>query len=250
MKTNRKKILRALFFDIDDTLYSSSEFSAMARLNGIKALIKNGLRMEIKECLAIVNRIMRSKQSNYNALFNDLLTEAGEDKYPFANPHVLIASAVAAYHQTKTTALKPYPDVVEVLKIFSQTTPLNLGVISSGKSVKQAEKLYRCGLSKYFHPRSIFFSESLGVDKPSRNFFINPCKSVGVKPEEALYVGDRPNLDVAPVRALGMVSVLNRRSGKYIDEPMPVAPNAIVHDFWQLLDFVTSEFELHSPADS
>lgn len=250
MKTSRKRVLRALFFDIDDTLYSSSEFAAMARLNGIKAMIKNGLRMEIKECLAIVNRIVKAKHSNYNALFNDLLTEAGEGKYPFANPHILIASAVAAYHQTKNTALKPYPDVVEVLKILSQTTPVNIGIISSGKAVKQAEKIYRCGLAKYFHPRLIFFSESLGFDKPSRNFFTLPCKLAQVDPEEAMYVGDRPIIDVAPVRALGMVSVLNRRSGKYIDDESPVAPDFIVHDFWELLDFVTSDFDLRSPLDS
>jgi putative hydrolase of the HAD superfamily len=240
----KKRILRAIFFDVDDTLYSSSEFAAMARLNAIKAMIKCGLNMKITECLSALNEILKERHSNYNFLFNDVLKAVGKDKYAGANEHILVAAGVAAYHNTKNSSLKPYPDVLEVLKIFSQTTPLCLGVISSGFSIKQAEKLYRCGLYKYLNPRAMFFSENLGVDKPHKDFFRIPCKKVGIVPAEAMYVGDRPGMDVKPVEELGMVSVLNRRSGKYMDAQLDVKPDFIIHDFWELLEAVNTRFDV------
>ena len=240
----KKRVLKAIFFDIDDTLYSSSEFAAMARLNGVKAMIKAGLHMELKECLVIINRIVAKKNSNYNYLFDDLLKTVGRERYTGSHPSILIAAAVVAYHHTKSTWLKPYPDVMEVLKILAHSTPLTLGVISSGYTIKQAEKLYRCGVAKYINPDAIFFSESLGVNKPRKEFFSIPCKAIGVKPPEAMYVGDRPESDIRPAKALGMVGVLNRRTGKYMDNQMTVKPDFIIHDFWELLECVTSNFDL------
>ncbi|MFH0921310.1 MAG: HAD-IA family hydrolase [Fibrobacterota bacterium] len=240
----KKRVLRAIFFDVDDTLYSSSEFAAMARLNAIKAMIKNGLKMEIKECLTAFNKILHKHHSNYNFHFNDLLKAVGRERYPAANEHVLVAAGVVAYHNTKNSWLKPYPDSLEVVKILSQTTPLCLGVISSGYSIKQAEKLFRFGIFKYLDPEAIFFSQELGVDKPNKDFFRIPCKKTGVRPEEAMYVGDRPGIDVQPVKQLGMVSVLNRRSGKYMDTKSAGRPDYIVHDFWELLELVNTRFDV------
>jgi putative hydrolase of the HAD superfamily len=238
----KKRGLKAVFFDVDDTLYSSSEFSAMARLNSVKAMISNGLEMDLKECLIVLKDIMQKRPSNYKYLFDDLLKKAGKKRYPHVNKSILIASAVVAYHNTKNTSLKAYPDVREVLKILSDSTSLRLGVISSGLAVKQAEKIYRCGLHRYLDPEAIFFSESLGVDKPSGDFFRLPCRRIGVEPGEAVYVGDRPNMDVGPAKAVGMISVLNQRSGKYLQIKPKIRPDFTVHDFWELLECLNMNF--------
>ena len=42
---------RPVFFDIDDTLYSTSEFAAQARRNAVDAMIQYGLRMDRDEVL-------------------------------------------------------------------------------------------------------------------------------------------------------------------------------------------------------
>lgn len=238
----KKQLLKAIFFDVDDTLYSSSEFSAMARLNSVKAMINNGLEMDLKECLLELKDLMLKRASNYEYLFDDLLKTAGKKRYPGVNGSVLIAAAVVAYHNTKNTSLKPYPDVKEVLKILSDSTPLRLGIISSGLAIKQAEKIYRCGLHRYLDPDAIFFSESLGVDKPHLDFFRLPCKRIGIDPREAVYVGDRPNMDVGPAKSVGMISVLNQRSGKYLDIKPRIKPDFIVHDFWELLECINRNF--------
>lgn len=230
--------LKAIFFDVDDTLYSSSEFSAMARLNSIKGMIAAGLRMEVKESLLVLNRLISKFPSNYKFLFNEFLTEVGNNKYRDSNPSIIIAAGVAAYHNTKTNWLKPYPDVFEVIKILSKTTSLCLGIISSGLAVKQSEKIFRCGLHKFLDSDALFFSENLKVDKPSKKFFQIPCSKLGLNPREVMYVGDRPIHDVKPVKEIGMISVLNRRSGKYLDVKSNVKPDFIIHDFWELLNII------------
>ncbi|OGS34414.1 MAG: hypothetical protein A2293_16125 [Elusimicrobia bacterium RIFOXYB2_FULL_49_7] len=240
----KKKRLKAIFFDVDDTLYSSSEFSAMARLNSVKAMISNGLRVELKECLLILKEIMKENKSNNKFLFDDLLKKVGKKYYSSVNKHVLIAAAVVAYHNTKNSFLKPYPDVKEVLKLLSETMPLVLGVLSSGFAVKQAEKIYRCGLHRYLSPNAIFFSETIGKDKPNLDFFRLPCAKLNLLPQETIYVGDRPKIDIEPAKAIGMVAILNQRSGKYLGQRSNVKPDFIIHDFWELLEILNRHFEI------
>lgn len=54
-------------------------------------------------------------------------------------------------------------------------------------------------------------SESLGVEKPSLDFFTRMAELAGVDPREAAYVGDRLDNDVLPAREAGMVGVFIRR---------------------------------------
>ena len=233
--------LKAIFFDIDDTLYSSSEFSAMARLNGIKAMIKAGLKVDISHCFKELRTIMNQDGSDSKSLFDQLLDSFHPSTYPSANRNVLIASAVVAYHKTKDTALKPYIDVAEVIKILSKTN-LCLGVISAGATIKQAEKIYRMNLYQYFSSDAIFITEEAKMEKMELYSYV--CSKLKFKPSEVMYVGDRPVVDVEPVKDIGMISVLNRRSGKYLDVEAKVKPDYVVNDFWGLLDILYSDFYL------
>ena len=50
--------LRAIFFDIDDTLFSTSAFAARARRNAIQAMVLHGLQMEPEEALRELNEVI------------------------------------------------------------------------------------------------------------------------------------------------------------------------------------------------
>jgi HAD superfamily hydrolase (TIGR01509 family) len=52
---------------------------------------------------------------------------------------------------------------------------------------------------------------SLGVAKPSPEFFVRLASAAGVDPAEAVHVGDRVDNDVVPAREAGMMAVLIRR---------------------------------------
>src|SRR3990172_7883744 len=99
--------IKALFFDIDDTLYSTSQFANDARNNSIDAMIKLGMRCDREYLRKELDEIVREFSSNYEHHFDKLLLRIPRETYEGINRALLVASAVIAYHQTKFTNLKP-----------------------------------------------------------------------------------------------------------------------------------------------
>jgi len=207
-KKMKKKIgnIRAIFFDIDDTLYDSTLQVKNARENAIKAMKEAGLRVTEEKGLLILEEIVREFGSNYPYQFNELLKKLG---YKF-NPRI-IAAGVAAYHSTKLAYLVPFPDTVPTL-LRLRDSGYKLGVITDGISVKQWEKLIRLGLQHFFH--SVIISDDVGYEKPDDRIFKIAAKSIGYKPYESIMVGDRIDRDISGANKAGMVTVRILK-GKY-----------------------------------
>ena len=112
--------LKAIFFDIDDTLYSTYEFSEMARENSVRAMIKAGLRMPADSLRQELDEIVHEFSSNYEHHFDKLLLRVPRRFYKGINPAIIVAAAVTAYHDTKFRHLNAYDDVLEVLKLLAK----------------------------------------------------------------------------------------------------------------------------------
>lgn len=235
--------LRALFLDVDDTLYSTSEFSAAARRAAMDAMIRHGLRLTRDQALAELAEVISEFGSNYPHHYDRLLRRLPPSCLPDANPAILVAAAVGAYHDTKYRSLFPFRDVPVVLDRLHTTTDLVLGVITEGLEIKQAEKLVRLGIVPFLHPRAIFISDQIGISKPNRKLYQRACESIGVAPAEAMYVGDHPLNDIAPAKAVGMVAVRHRwQAGKHADTDAAVAPDYEIRSFHELLPILRDEF--------
>jgi putative hydrolase of the HAD superfamily len=241
--------LKAIFFDIDDTLYSTSEFSRRARENAVKAMVHMGLRLGENECLRELEEGIKEFSSNFEHHFDKLLLRLGEEAYRGVNPAVLVAAAVTAYHDTKFTQLQPFPDVKPALEALSRTE-LIVGVITMGPQVKQAEKLLRLGLIDYFDPGAIFISDQIGVGKPNVKLYMKACRAVGVWPVEAMYVGDNPPNDVDPPNQLGMTTVLMRREGKYAGVQGVTKPAFEVNTLAELVEILRTQCGIEVPVSA
>jgi len=237
--------LKAIFFDIDDTFYSTSEFSKTARLNSVYAMIEAGLKVSVTECFDELREVIAEFGANFGNHYDRLLLRIPQEKYGNVNPAIIVSAGVVAYHETKYKSLKPYEDVLEVLRILS-STPLILGVITAGLMNKQAEKLVRLNILKYLTPNAIFITDQMGIGKPNVKLYKNAYKHLQVKPEECMYVGDNPITDIDPPNSVGMVTVLNRRSGKYLDVQGKSKPDYVIHDMWELLDVLKKNFGIRA----
>jgi putative hydrolase of the HAD superfamily len=206
--------LRAVLFDVDDTLYSTSSFAALARSRAVEAMVGAGLDVPVEEALAELEEVVHEFSSNYPHHYEKLLLRFPGRLRPGVHRAVVVAAGVVAYHATKMTDLKPFPDAAQAIRELRQMGLL-LGVVSDGLTVKQAEKLVRLGLSDAFSPHSIFISEDMGVSKPNPKLFRLSCERLGVKPEETLYVGDNPQNDIDPAHEAGLWTCLRRGSGKH-----------------------------------
>ncbi len=235
--------LKAIFFDIDDTLFSTFQFAERARRAAVDAMCNVGLKMDADEVMAELREVVAEFSSNFDHHFDKLLLRIPRRHYKGVNPTVIVAAGVVAYHDTKMRELAPFEDAVILLRRLARTGLL-LGVISAGLQVKQAEKILRLGLYEYMTPNAIFISDQIGINKPNPKLYRRACSDLNLRPAECMVVGDNPTHDIDPPNQIGMVTVRHRRSGKYTDVDGATEPDFEIRDFMELQQILEKEFRL------
>ncbi|WP_457612083.1 TIGR02253 family HAD-type hydrolase [Methanocaldococcus sp.] len=201
-------MIKGILFDLDDTLYNSSEFVSIARREAVKSMIDAGLNVSFDEAMSILNKIIKDKGSNYGKHFDDLVKTILGRYDP-----MIIATGIITYHNVKVALLRPYPNTIKTL-IKLKNMGLKLGVLTDGLTLKQWEKLIRLGIHPFFD--DVITSEEFGLGKPHEEFFRYGLKRMNLKADEVIYVGDRIDRDIEPAKKLGMITVRILK-GKYKD---------------------------------
>jgi len=216
-------MIKYIFFDIDDTLFPTSEFAQLARKNAIRAMIEIGL--PFKDSDELYSRLLKTIQklgSNSDRHFSELL-----DELKIKKPARFIAAAVAAYHNTKTSIL-PYPEVPRLLLALREQG-YKLYIATNGNAIKQWDKLIRLGIALYFE--DVFVSEEIGTEK-SKEFFVKVLEALKIKAIECLMIGDKEDKDILPAKEVGMRTIL--RLGKSAKHVADIE----VNDLSNLLDII------------
>ena len=231
MTTPRRR-LRAVYLDLDDTLCDSEGLTPM-RVAAVREALAGEVASDVLEAVIAaavtwdpigvpggpVNRIQRigdglglndEQRQRMRAVYNDVLMEN----------------------------LCLFDKVEEVLTWLHQR--VSLGLITNGPSEFQRTKIALLGIEPYFD--SITVSGEVGSHKPDPEIFRVALSALSVEPEEALYVGDRPEADVAGARAIGMTAVLLRREylfplrdgpeADYVLEGIEVLPELLLSQEW------------------
>ena len=225
--------LKAILFDIDDTLFSTTGFAKKARRNAVRAMIEAGLDLPEEVVLKELDEVLAEFSSNYEHHYDKLLQRLRPPSLSRTNPALIVAAGVAAYHDTKFRELEPFEDVRPLLADL-KAAGMRLGIVTHGWTVKQAEKLVRLKLVPYLDPRAVFISDQIGISKPNPKLYQVALADLGLRAPEVMYVGDSPEHDVAPPRSLGMVTVWARRGAKHGLEGSAIVPDHVVADFVEL----------------
>ncbi len=186
--------IKAILFDIDDTLFPSSEFSHLARHNAIRAMVQAGLPTTQHYAEKVLNQIVESRGSNYGNHF-DLLVR----RFPCPTPSRVVAAGVGAYHNTKSS-ISPYPQTAHLLLELRERGFI-LAVASEGVALKQWDKLIRLGLDPFFHH---VFVTSTNKEGKTPAFYRQIARSLHLHPSQILMMGDNPAKDIVPAAAAGM----------------------------------------------
>jgi putative hydrolase of the HAD superfamily len=195
---------RIILFDIDDTLFPTTEFAELARRNAIRAMIEMGIRKREDELYLLLSGIIAERGPNYSNHFDILCRRLGERR-----PARFVAAAVAAYHNTKT-AIQPFPTVPRTLLALRESG-YKIYVATNGEATKQWDKLIRMQIALFFE--DVFVSEELGVEKGPA-YFRKVLRALGAKPGECVMVGDKEEFDIIPAKAIGMRTV-RMRTGRH-----------------------------------
>ncbi|MCL2001415.1 MAG: HAD-IA family hydrolase [Planctomycetes bacterium] len=244
-----KKPLKALFFDVDDTIYSSTDFAAYARQQAVQAMIRTGLKVDEETLMRELDEVIAEFGSNDEGHFDKLLRRLPPETIPGGGRLFIIGAGIIAYHQCKFHNFSPYEDALEVMRRLHDKG-LVLGIISAGIPVKQVEKIIRLNLLPLIDFNHIFITEAVGIAKNNTKIYAHACRSVGAPPQACGYVGDNPLVDIDIPHRIGMRTFFCRRGGKYENVPGMVPPDHVIQNFWDLLDAVESEYEIVSHVRS
>jgi FMN phosphatase YigB (HAD superfamily) len=104
-----------------------------------------------------------------------------------------------------------FEDVLETLVQLSDDG-YRLGIISNWEAWLPA-LLEAVGLAPFFD--HVIISGVCGAEKPDARIFTLALEEGGYRPEEVIYIGDRPSHDVEPAREVGIRPILLDREGLY-----------------------------------
>lgn len=235
--------LGAVLFDIDDTLFSTTQFAKVARRNAVRAMIAAGLDLPEEVVLRELDEVLTEFTSNYDQHYDQLLKRLRPKCLERLNPALIVAAGVAGYHDTKFRELKPFDDVLPLLEALRKANVV-VGIVTHGWTIKQAEKIVRLGVVPYLSPRAVFISDQLGIAKPNPKIYALALRDLGIAAADAMYVGDSPSHDITPPKSLGMKAVWARRASRHHPSVGDAIPDHVVDDFVSLRTILREQYGL------
>jgi len=191
--------LKAVVFDLDDTLYLSTRFNLFARRQAIEAMMLRGLNVPFSKQWKLLNQIYEEFGSNFEKHYNVLMERLGRK-----NDYRILSAGVSAHHAAKN--LLSYfisPGCFELL-LFLKEKHVKIFLLTGGIPVKQWDKLNLLGIADFFD--EVFVVEDKH-DGRQLNDFLEFYDKLGFKRSDCFMIGDREDVDVKPMKKLGFKTI-------------------------------------------
>ncbi len=198
--------VRAVLFDLDDTLYPERQF-----VDGGFAAVAGFLAERFGRSAAVLASRLRDlhDQDGRGRLFDTLVAEQG-----LGGESDLVPACLFVY-RTHTARLTPFAGVVGLLDGL-RAAGVRTGVISDGNGAVQSRKLAGLdGLAERLDVVVLTDDLGPGNAKPSRVPYDVACRLLAVDPSATIYVGNDPRKDFRGARAAGLRTI---RVGPLPDE--------------------------------
>jgi putative hydrolase of the HAD superfamily len=196
-------MIKAVLFDLDNTLIDFIKMKVEACRSAIKAMIKAGLKIDDETGLKkLIETYFRVGIESDMAMTKFLEEQTGEvDK-------TILQAGINAYLKRKPDFLKPYPYVLEILEMLKSNN-LKLGIVTDATREKALVRLNAMDIIRFFDV-IITYDESK-VKKPDELPFRLAIEKLGMKPEEILFVGDSLRRDIEPAKKMEMKTLLIKK---------------------------------------
>ena len=210
--------IRALLFDLDDTLWpivpvivaAEEELYEWLRLHAPAVAAAHTVDSMRARRQALMDEDPRHRvdlMALRTLVMHEVFEACGEDR-------AKIAAGMALFGQARNR-VQPFADVVPALQRLARR--YLLGSVSNG-----AADLAAIGMAGHF--RISIAAHEFGSVKPDPAIFLHACENLGVAPAETVYIGDDPALDVAGAQAAGLRAAWIDRFGRAL--PPHIRPDA------------------------
>jgi putative hydrolase of the HAD superfamily len=221
-------MIRAVIFDLDNTLVDFMAMKEAAVTSAVRAMIDAGLKIGPEEAKQKIYAIYREEGIEDQRVFDKFLVkQIGRIDYR------IHAAGIIGYRRAREAALVLYPHVqltmIELIK-----RGLKLAVISDAPRLQAWLRLCQLNLQNIFDVVITF--EDTRRRKPDPAPFRLALKKLKIKPAEAVMIGDWAERDISGAKSLGMTTVF-ARYGDTFTTPASGADHEI-DDIIQILDIV------------
>jgi len=185
----------AIIFDLDNTLLDLMRMKQLCIEAAVEGMIDAGLDMQQKKAEKMLFDLYGHNIEDQR-IFQKFLKEVTG----IVDPKML-AYAIIAYRRVKAGFLAPYPGTKRTL-VALRGMGLKLAVVSDAPRHQAWQRLCILKLDDFFDEVVTF--EDTRKRKPDPAPFRKALKTLGLKPEDTLMVGDWPERDMQGAKKLGM----------------------------------------------
>jgi len=195
-------MIKAVIFDLDNTLLDFMRMKTMAIDAAINGMIEAGMEIQRNSSLKRIFKIYESKGWEYQEVLDDFIKEEiGTLDYKF------LAGGIVSYRKAKEASLILYPNVNSTLIGLSKMG-LKLGVVSDAPSREAWMRICSVNLHHIFDAVVTF--DDTGEHKPSPKPFKKIVSLLNINAANALMIGDWPERDIIGAKELGMKTAFAR----------------------------------------
>jgi putative hydrolase of the HAD superfamily len=201
---------RAVFFDLDYTLYDHWQYVAGALAQVAAAMAQELPRGDGGPRESLLET-WRTLGSDHDRLFDRWLEGHG------LLSRERVDKCVGVFHAYRPARLVPYRGVETMLRALKSRQ--RLGIVTDGEPHMQRTKVTALGLAEWFDV--IVYAGELSRQKPDPEVFRRALQALDVRPEASVFVGDHPVRDIMGARRVGMraIRVLTGEFRQLPDDP-------------------------------
>lgn len=186
-------MIKVIIFDVDGTLYKSTEIRRKFAEAAYHTLSKfKNIPVEDAQ------RLVEDKR------------EKLKKEYGFSAPYTLTLKSfgvpIEFWHKENIEFFDSRDYLTEDEKLKKSLTELKrhykLAVLTNNNRIQAERTLESLGLKSLFD--RVFTYNSFKLLKPNPEFFRRAVEDLDVEPEACLFIGDRYNVDLSPAEELGM----------------------------------------------
>jgi HAD superfamily hydrolase (TIGR02253 family) len=225
-------MVKAILFDLDNTLIDFMKMKRASCDAALSAMISAGLKINKAEATRKLFELYDKHGIEYNHIFQEFIKSV-ENELDYR----MLAKGIFAYRTMQTGLVEPYPGVVQTL-LKLREKGLKLAIVTDAPKLKAWLRLVEMRLDSFFDV--VVCYEDTHEHKPNKKPFLLALDRLGIRPKDALFVGDWPERDVLGARKLGIKTVFAQYGYSFPKKPSVKADYAI-KNFEELLKVVKKE---------